>query len=71
MLRDEPLEWEDEVFMEQEELRAIRTPQWLYMKRFKGSRTYPFEDELYDLIRDPEEKSNLIEEEDLPEWLNN
>jgi arylsulfatase A-like enzyme len=63
MLRGVPLEWEDEVFIEQEEVRAIRTPQWLYMKRFKGSRTYPFEDELYDLARDPQEKSNLIAEE--------
>ena len=33
------------------------------MKRFKGSGTYPFEDALYDLIRDPGEKSNLIEED--------
>jgi hypothetical protein len=64
MLRSEQPEWEDEVFIEQEELRAIRTPQWLYMKRFKGSRTYPFEDESYDLIRDPDEKSNVIMEEE-------
>lgn len=64
MLRNEKLQWEDEVFIEQEELRAIRTPQWLYMKRFQGSATYPFEDEMYDLIRDPEEKSNVVSEEE-------
>ena len=63
MLRGEALEREDEVFIEQEEVRAIRTLQWLYMKRFKGSQTYPFEDELYDLARDPEEKHNIIAEE--------
>jgi len=63
MLRGEPIEWENEVFMEQEEVRAIRTPQWVYMKRFKGSQTYPFEDELYDLTHDPEEKSNIVVEE--------
>jgi len=63
ILRGETLNWEDEVFIEQEELRAIRTPQWLFMKRFKGSRTYPFEDELYDLVRDPDEKHNLVREE--------
>ena len=33
------------------------------MKRFTGSQTYPFEDELYDLTQDPEEKSNLISNE--------
>ncbi len=53
-------QWADEVFMEQEETRAIRTPKWLYMKRFRGSQTYPLEDELYDLVNDPAEKNNLI-----------
>ncbi len=63
MLGDEAPAWEDEVFMEQEEVRAIRTPKWLFMKRFKGSGTYPFEDALYDLIHDPDEKFNLIVED--------
>jgi arylsulfatase A-like enzyme len=63
MLRNTSLEWADEVFIEQEELRAIRTPEFLYMKRFKGSQTYPMQDELYDLIHDPHEKSNIIDEE--------
>lgn len=63
MLRNERMEWEDEVYIEQEELRAIRTPKWLYMKRFKRSDTYPLKDELYDLLQDPGEKTNLIDDE--------
>lgn len=63
LLQGEALEWQDEVFIEQEELRAIRTPQWVYMKRFKKSEAYPFEDELYDLVRDPEEKNNVVADE--------
>ena len=51
---------EAEIFIEQEEVRAIRTSQWLYMGRFMGSKKYPFEDELYDLVQDPSEKTNLI-----------
>ena len=46
--------------MEQEETRAIRTDKWLYMKRFQGSRLYSFEDALYNLVDDPDEKQNLI-----------
>jgi arylsulfatase A-like enzyme len=51
--------WSDEVFIEQEETRAIRTPLWSYFKRFSGSETYPLENELYDLTHDPEERVNL------------
>ena len=53
--------WEDAVFMEQEETRAIRTPQWLFMQRFQSA-TYPFDSELYDLTRDPDERVNRITE---------
>jgi len=51
--------WTDEVFIEQEETRAIRTPSWSYFKRFNGSGTYPLENELYDLSSDPDERNNL------------
>jgi arylsulfatase A-like enzyme len=57
----------DEVFIEQEEVRAIRTSKWLYMRRFQGSETYPLSDELYDLITDPDERNNLIENDDYAE----
>jgi arylsulfatase A-like enzyme len=60
LLRGEQLEWENEVFMEQEETRAIRTDQWRYMRRFGESQAYPFQDELYNLIDDPGEKQDLI-----------
>jgi arylsulfatase A-like enzyme len=62
LLRGEQFNWADAVFMEQEETRAIRTHEWLYMKRFEGSENYPFEDELYDLVNDWAEKNNLAAE---------
>ncbi len=63
LLHGEKLAWENQVFMEQEETRAVRTEEWLYMKRFQGSPRYPFEDALYDLGDDPDEKQNLITDE--------
>ena len=62
LLTGDTLDWEDAVFMEQEETRAIRTSRWLYMERFKGSPNNPFRDELYDLQNDPDERVNLIDE---------
>jgi arylsulfatase A-like enzyme len=67
LLKGERLgEWSDAVFMEQEETRAIRTRKWLYMKRYEGSKTYRFEDEMYDLVNDPGEYQNLIAD---PEYV--
>ncbi len=60
LLKGRPLAWEDEVFIEQEEMRAIRSQEWVYAKQFKDSQNYPFEDELYNLLTDPAEKTNLI-----------
>ncbi|MDU8926181.1 sulfatase-like hydrolase/transferase [Alisedimentitalea sp. MJ-SS2] len=60
VLRGEEAEGADAVFYEQEETRAIRTREWLYAMRFKGSETYPMEDEMYCLTDDPREKANLI-----------
>ncbi len=65
LLRGRPFTWEDAVFLEQEETRAIRTSHWLYMERFPGSPHNPFSDELYDLQNDPGERVNLIEDEAL------
>ena len=53
--------WLDEVFIEQEETRAIRTPEWSFFERFKGSKNFPLYDELYDLKIDPDERTNLID----------
>ena len=59
-LRGGPQSWPEEIYMEQEETRAIRSRKWLYMRRFKGVASHPLEDELYDLEHDPFEKTNLI-----------
>ena len=59
VLAGEDIDWTDEVFLEQEETRAIRTPEWSYFKRFDGSEAYPLENELYDLSRDPDERNNV------------
>jgi len=67
LLRGARLNWDDAVFMEQEETRSIRTARWHYMKRFPGSSHYPFEDELYDLAQDPGERHNLINDTSLAE----
>lgn len=71
LLRGEPLVWTDEVFMEQEETRAIRTERWLYMERFGGAEDYLLPDALYDLASDPDERANLLlEGGEVPEGLN-
>ena len=64
ILRGEATELRDEVFMEQEETRAIRTSQWLFMKRLENT-PYDFKDELFDLVKDPDERVNLAQ---LPEY---
>lgn len=53
------------IFYEQEETRAIRTPEWLYAMRFQGAGSYPMSDEMYSLSDDPLEKTNLIDRPDL------
>ena len=47
--------WRDAVFYEEEQTRAIRTNEWMYCKRFPGRGP----EELYDMVRDPEQKNNL------------
>ena len=58
LLRDENLDFRDEIFMEQEETRTIRTSQWLFMKRIENTK-YDFQHELFDLVSDPDERKNL------------
>jgi arylsulfatase A-like enzyme len=56
LLRGEQLDWEEVVFFEFENVRAIRTPRWKYIARFREE-----PNELYDLERDPVERHNLID----------
>ncbi len=51
-----PLEWENVVFLEFENTRMIRTPQWKYTRRFPAG-----PDELYDLHNDADERMNLVD----------
>jgi arylsulfatase A-like enzyme len=55
-LRGRPQEWEETVYFEFENVRAIRTNQWKYIERFKQS-----PNELYYLVSDPGERRNLID----------
>ena len=53
------MEWDDVVFYEFENTRAVRTADWKYVHRFpKGP------DELYDLKNDPGERKNLVDQPD-------
>jgi arylsulfatase A-like enzyme len=61
LLREENIDFRDEVFMEQEETRSIRTSQWLFMKRIENT-IYDFQHELYDLVNDPDERKNLAQD---------
>ncbi|MBT5433696.1 MAG: sulfatase-like hydrolase/transferase [Alphaproteobacteria bacterium] len=58
LLEGKAVEWDDAIFMEQEETRAVRTDKWLYMKRFQSER-WPFPDALFDLENDPDERNDL------------
>jgi arylsulfatase A-like enzyme len=66
LLRDNNIDFRDEIFMEQEETRAIRTSQWLFMMRIQNTQ-YDFKHELYDLVNDPDERKDLAQD---PEYAN-
>jgi arylsulfatase A-like enzyme len=57
--------WSDAVYMDQEATRVIRTSQYSYWKRLKGTG----EHELYDIQKDPEQKSNLYGNPDYVEVI--
>ncbi len=61
IIEDRETDWSNAVFMEQEETRAIRTREWLLMKRF-GPTSFNFGPELYDLTHDPGERSNVADD---------
>lgn len=54
LLRGKKIEWENEVFYEMENTRAIRTDGWKYVARFPNG---PFE--LYNMKLDPQERFNM------------
>jgi arylsulfatase A-like enzyme len=60
LVESEQSQWGDAVFMEQEETRAIRTENWLLMRRY-GPTPYNFKDELYNLQNDPGERQNVVD----------
>lgn len=60
VLRGESVDWENVVFFEFENVRAIRTAQWKYIERIHQA-----PNELYDLQHDPGERLNLHGREDL------
>lgn len=51
----------DMVFYEQEETRAVRTKDWLFVRRFHDAPSYPLADALYHVASDPNERENLID----------
>lgn len=55
---------EDAAYGEQEETRVIRTPDWLFMKRYCGPNAPDLPDALYDLREDPGEENNLAADPD-------
>jgi arylsulfatase A-like enzyme len=53
-LRGTSLDWDNTVFYEFENVRAVRTDRWKYIERFRQE-----PNELYDLSQDPGEGHNL------------
>ncbi|MEE8624916.1 MAG: sulfatase-like hydrolase/transferase [Acidiferrobacterales bacterium] len=57
--------WSDAVYMDQEATRVIRTSQYSYWKRLKGTG----EHKLYDMQKDPKQKNNLYGNPDFVEAI--
>jgi arylsulfatase A-like enzyme len=62
LLKGEKVEdWDDAAFFEFVTVRVIRTSEWKYMKRLDNEEE---PDTLYNLLKDPGEKNNLIDDPD-------
>ena len=59
MLYDPSISVRDQVLIEQEETRAVRSADWLFEACYQGNRDYDLPDRLFDLRKDPEERCNL------------
>ena len=66
LLRGEDVPWNDDLYAEYSmhhgattHMRGYRTPQWKYWRDFAS----PGREELYDLVNDPEETTNLVDSE--------
>ncbi len=57
MLHGDEMAWQDEVFFEYITTRVIQTPRFKYTKRFLDA-----PNELYDMVADPNESRNLIDD---------
>ena len=55
-LRGQPVEWDNVMFFDFENVRAVRTDRWKYIVRFPEG-----PNELYDLKADPGERTNLVD----------
>jgi arylsulfatase A-like enzyme len=51
------MKWNDVVYFEYEDTRAIRTPAWKFIRRHPNG-----PNELYDLKHDPDERKSLLEQ---------
>ncbi len=58
LLEGANLQWDDTAFFEFVTVRVVRTRRWKYMKRFDTDEPHT----LFDLINDPGEKRNLIDD---------
>jgi len=56
MLAGKEIEWEEKMFYEFENVRAVRTPKWKYIERIHQQ-----PNELFDLKKDPEELHSIID----------
>jgi len=57
--QDMPGWGENEVFSEQEETRVLRTPEWVFFKRFSHENSPDFPHALFNAVEDPGEANNL------------